>query len=130
MLKSCFGVAESVPHTAKRALAVVPETLTDSEADAEDNDDSDAEEPTPEPEDDKVVLTMQCASGKLQLRIGRDMAFSKMFDIYKMQAGKKGWLPANKAASVKFVFDGDRLSGNETATQLDLDNDDIIEVTW
>ena len=119
-----------MPRLTNRQLVPVPETLTDFEDDDEGDGGSDIGEPTPEPEDDKVVLTLQCAAGKLQLRIGREMAFSKLFDIYKQQASNKGWLTADKSSNVKFVFDGDRLSGNETATQLDLENDDIIEVKW
>ena len=85
----------------------------------------------PDLEDDgKVVLLLQSQQGKISLRISKQAPLSKLFEPYKQQAMQKGWLPSAKAASVKFVFDGDRLSGTETAEGLDCDNSDIIEVKW
>ena len=103
-----------------------PQSPTDSDDDAA----SDTDAPAPEPEDDKVVLSMQSKEGKLNLRIGRQTALSKLFDSYKQQAIKKGWLPAAKATLVRFLWDDDKLSGTETAEGIDCDNNDIIEVRW
>ena len=85
----------------------------------------------PDLEDDgKVVLLLQSQQGKISLRISKQAPLSKLFEPYKQQAIQKGWLPSAKAASVKFTFDGDRLSGTETAEGLDCDNNEIIEVRW
>ena len=109
---------------------------TDEESEGDDEDaaggaDSQEGAPLPELEDDsKVVLLLQSKEGKISLRISKQAALSKLFEPYKQQAIQKGWLPPAKASSVKFAFDGDRLSGTETAEGLDCDNDDIIEVMW
>ena len=55
-----------------------PQSATDSDDDAA----SDTDAPAPEPEDDKIVLSMQSKEGKLNLRIGRQTALSKLFDSY------------------------------------------------
>ncbi|KAL3145515.1 hypothetical protein ABBQ32_003339 [Trebouxia sp. C0010 RCD-2024] len=109
---------------------------TDEDSDAEEQDEyaganSQEAEPLPELEDDsKVVLLLQSKEGKIPLRISKQAALSKLFEPYKQQAIQKGWLPPAKASSVKFTFDGDRLSGTETAEGLDCDDNDIIEVMW
>lgn len=114
------------PITARRPTAQPePHTQTDSEPDSG----SDIDAPLPLV-DDKIVLKMQSKDGQLQLRIGKQTALSKLFESYKQQAIKKGWLPAAKAPSVSFVFDGDTLSGTETAEGADCDHNDIIEVKW
>ena len=64
------------------------------------------------------------------MRISKQAALSKLFEPYKQQAIQKGWLLPAKAASVKFTFEGERLSGTETAEGLDCDDNEIIEVTW
>lgn len=109
----------------------------DEEEDHDHGDDSsignDTQEaaPLPDLEDDsKVVLLMQSKEGKVPIRIGKQAALSKLFEPYKQQAVSKGWLPAAKTSAVMFSFDGDRLSGTETAEGLDLDNDDVIDVKW
>ncbi|DBA84877.1 hypothetical protein WJX77_000302 [Trebouxia sp. C0004] len=84
----------------------------------------------PQTNDDKTVLKMQSKDGKVSLRIGKQVALSKLFEIYKQLAIKKGWLLPEKASAVRFMFDGDNLSGNETVEGLDCDNGDIIEVKW
>ncbi len=118
----------AAPITPRRTLAQPePQPQTDTESDSGSNDG----ESVPEVEDDdKVVLTMQSKEGKLQLRIGRQVGLKKLFDIYKEQAVKKEWLPAAKTSSVRFVWDGDQLTGTETAEDIDCDNGDIIEVKW
>ena len=131
-LTGWFGLAEPGPYIKPRQSAAAPEPQggyesNDSEADGNNEEAS----PEPAPADDgKVVISMQSTKGKLQLRIGQQTALSKLFDLYKQQAIKKSWLPDDKLSSVRFWFDGDRLSGTETASGLDLDNNDIIEVKW
>lgn len=130
--------AEPAPEAISRHTSAKPQPdlQTDEESEADEQDESAGAEsqeaaPLPELEDDnKVVLLLQSKEGRVSLRISKQAALSKLFEPYKQQAIQKGWLLPAKASSVKFEFDGDRLSGTETAEGLDCDDNDIIEVKW
>ncbi len=126
MLACC--ATERAPPIIPRRPTAQPEPQIHSESDNSSGSDDDAA--LPQTDDDKVILKMQSKDGKVSLRIGKQMALSRLFEIYKQQAIQKGWLPPEKASSVRFMFDGDNLSGNETVEGLDCDNGDIIEVKW
>ena len=53
-----------------------------------------------------------------------------LFGAFKAQAKQKGWLSDQDASKVKFVFEGDPLSEDETVEGLDVEGDEIIEVRW
>ena len=121
--------------TAKPQLDLQTDQDSDEDGEEEDHDFAGAASQEaaslPDLEDDgKVVLLLQSQQGKVSLRISKQAPLSKLFELYKQQAIQKGWLPSAKAASAKFEFDGDRLSGTETAEGLDCDNNDIIEARW
>ena len=129
--------AEPQAFTSRHNTAKPPSLQTDEDRhdDEEDNGSAGAASQEaaalPDLEDDgKVVLLLQSKEGKISLRISKQAPLSKLFEPYKQQAIHKGWLPPGKAASVKFIFDGDKLSGTETAEGLDCDNNEIIEVKW
>ena len=60
----------------------------------------------------------------------RQSALSKLFTAYKSKATTRNFLLPADLPSVQFMFDGHILSGTETAEDLDLDDNDIIKVTW
>lgn len=132
--------AEPVLLFPSRRTTAKPQLTDEDNQDDEDGDEEDdgsagaasqeAASPSNVEDDGKVVLLLQSKDGKIPLRISKQAPLSKLFEPYKKQAIQKGWLPSAKAASVKFDFDGDRLSGTETAEGLDCDNDDIIGVMW
>lgn len=121
-------VTERAPTIIPRRPTAQPEPQTHSDSD--NGSGSDDEAALPQTYDDKIVLQMQSKDGKLSLRIGKQVALSRLFEIYKQQAIQKGWLPPGKASAVSFMFDGDNLGGNETVEGLDCDNGDIFEVKW
>ena len=134
---ACFADPPAPNITRHSTAKPEPSFQTDDdERDEEDGsltDDSrnSALSPEAEAEDDgKVVLLLQSREGKISLRISRQAALSKLFEPYKQQAIQKNWLPPAKASCVKFTFDGDTLSGIETAEGLECENNDIIEVNW
>ena len=53
-----------------------------------------------------------------------------LFDAFKGQAKNKGWIQDTQITNMKFVFEGDPLTGNETAESLDLEGGEIVEVRW
>ena len=133
MLWSCAEPA--VPISLRQTSAKpAPEMQSDEEdqSDAEDsNAGSEGDVASPDAADNgKVVLMLQCKEGKMPMRISKQKALSKLFEPFKQHAIQKGWLPNAKAGAVKFMFDGDKIGGSETAEGLDCDNDDIIEVQW
>lgn len=119
---------ERAPPMIHRRPTAQPESQTCSDSDNSSGSDDDAT--LQQTNDGKIVLKMQSKDGKVLLRIGRQMAFSKLFEMYKKLAIQKACLPPEKASAVIFIFDGEDLSGNETAEGLDCDNGDIIEVKW
>lgn len=131
----CGVSAEPAPS--RRTTAKPQLTGEDSYDDDEEDNGSagaasqeEAASPSNVEDDGKVVLLLQSKEGKISLRISKQAPLSKLFEPYKKQAIQKGWLPSAKAPSVRFDFDGDRLSGTETAEGLDCDDNDIIEVKW
>ncbi|DBA89840.1 TPA: hypothetical protein ACH3X2_004704 [Trebouxia sp. C0005] len=121
---------ERAPPIIPRRPTAQPEPQIHTDSDSDNSSGSNDDAALPQADDNKIILKMQSRDGNLSLRIGRQLALSKLFEIYKQQAIQKGWLPPEKASSVRFVFDGDNLSGNETVEGLDCDNGDIIEVKW
>lgn len=121
-------VTERAPPIIPRRPTAQPEPQTHSDSDNDSGSDDDAA--LPQTSDDRIVLQMQSKDGKLSLRIGKQVALCKLFEMYKKLAIQKGWLPPGKASAVSFMFDGDNLDGNETVEGLDCDNDDIFEVKW
>ena len=131
------GFADPPAANIARHTTAKPEPNLQTDDDKKDDEDSnlanDSQDSasSPEAEDDgKVVLLLQSREGKISLRISKQAPLSKLFEPYKQQAIQKNWLPPAKASSVNFTFDGDTLSGTETAEGLDCDNNEIIEVTW
>ncbi len=118
--------------SAERAPPIIPRrpTAQSTHSDSDNGSGSDDDAALPQTHDDKIVLQMQSKDGKLSLRIGKQVALSRLFEIYKQQAIQKGWLPPGKASAISFMFDGDNLDGNETVEGLDCDNGDIFEVKW
>jgi len=127
-LLACCATERAPPIIPRRPTAQ-PEPQIHSDSDNSSGSDDDAA--LPQTNDDKIILKMQSKDGNVSsLRIGKQMALSKLFEMYKKLAIQKGWLPPEKASAVSFMFDGDSLDGNETVEGLDCDNGDIIEVKW
>jgi len=76
----------------------------------------------------KIQLKLRCKPGTVLLKVAYQEGFTKMFDEFKEEAKKKGWLTGDE--TLRFVFDGDVLAGKDTAEGLDLDGDEVIEVQW
>ena len=126
-LLACCATERAPPIIPRRSTAQ-PEPQINSDSDNSSGSDDDAA--VLQTNDGKIVLKMQSKDGKLALRIGKQMALSKLFEMYKKLAIQKGWLPPEKASAVSFMFDGDDLNGNETVEGLDCDDGDIVEVKW
>lgn len=100
---------------------------SDHDPDSDAASESDCDE---EPEEDtRVVLKLQCSKGVLNLRTRTQGAMSNLFAAFKAQAKSKGWIQ-DVQMPMKFVFEGDPLTGKETAESLDLEGDEILEVRW
>lgn len=75
----------------------------------------------------RITLQLQCKHGKARLRVAKTAHLQKVFDKYMQHALKQGWL-SDQGAKVTFMFDGDVLRKDQTAADLDLDDDDVIDV--
>lgn len=62
----------------------------------------------------------QGADGEVFFKIKRDTPLAKLFQSYCDKVGKS-------IGSVRFSFEGDRLSGTDTAAKVGLENDDVID---
>jgi len=69
-------------------------------------------------EDTKDVLK---AEGKGEQHIKRSTPLKKLMEAYCKRQGLS-------QASVRFVFDGNRVQGTETADSLEMDDQDVIDV--
>ncbi|KAG2388663.1 hypothetical protein C9374_000102 [Naegleria lovaniensis] len=54
-------------------------------------------------------------------KIKKSTPLKKLMEAYCKRQGLS-------AASVRFVFDGNRINGNETADELEMDDQDVIDV--
>ena len=67
-------------------------------------------------------ITFKNAEGvEIHFKINKDTKLTKAIDAYCERNGidKK---------SLRFIYDGKRISGDETAKSLEMENDDIIDV--
>ncbi|KAM9305398.1 NFATC2-interacting protein [Gastrophryne carolinensis] len=73
------------------------------------------------PTEDKICLKVQGKDKESQLSVavGKDEPLQSLMDQYKAAMGLTHW--------VCFMFEGQKLKGRNTANQLGLENDDIIE---
>lgn len=110
---------------ANRSQGQAPGQDQDSDAESEAKSDCNEELEV----DKRVILKLQCSNGTLQLRTRTQSALASLFAAFKVQAEGRGWIQDTQIP-MKFVFEGDPLTGNETAESLDLEGDEIIEVQW
>jgi hypothetical protein len=73
-----------------------------------------------------VELVFRCSSGSLKLQVPKEGPLGPAMEQFTAQAVQQGWLAAGKAA--KFKFDGDRVTEEQTPSELDVDDEDIIDV--
>jgi Ubiquitin-2 like Rad60 SUMO-like len=72
-----------------------------------------------------VCRTQHHGDLKLRLRCGDPL--SKLFAVVRAKAEEKGWIPPG--GQLRFEFDGEQLTGNETPSALDMEEEDAIDVT-
>ncbi|GJN18432.1 hypothetical protein PR202_gb05595 [Eleusine coracana subsp. coracana] len=71
---------------------------------------------------EKIVISVQDKDGQQQIRIYKDDKFDKLFKAY----AKKAKL---NPSDLIFVFDGDKIDPTSTPADLDLEDNDMIEVS-
>ncbi|TVU34532.1 hypothetical protein EJB05_16367 [Eragrostis curvula] len=82
----------------------------------------DAPEPQAEKAREKIIISVQDKDGQQQFRIYKDDKFDKLFKAY----AKKAKLNPSDLA---FAFDGERIDPASTPKDLDLEDNDMIEVS-
>ena len=76
--------------------------------------------------DSRVVVTLQTKLGdKLQCRLTADAPFLPMFDHFE-----RGHQDKLLGAQPTFWLDGDKLQGNSTPAELDVEDGTVIDVLW
>lgn len=83
---------------------------------------------SPTEEEQKVQLVVQCKDHKKTMQMSTSKPLQRLFDAWKKFAEEEGWIEAD--TKLRFVFDGDPLSGEETPAELSLEAEDVIEVMW
>ena len=78
---------------------------------------------------DSCTVSLQSGLGVVRVALRSSTRMSMVFSAYKRQAVSIGRLSQQRVSSLQFAFDGDRLSGNETAGELGLVAGDIMKVT-
>jgi hypothetical protein len=76
----------------------------------------------------KVLLQFRLPGDKqvLKLKVPKAAPLQQAMDAFAAAAAERGWVPAG--AAMRYEFDGDRLTGKETAEGNDMDNDDLVDV--
>lgn len=92
--------------------------------------DGEAAEPALEPDLDKIIVKVQ---GKLKdrpvkVRIGKRSHLEKLFNTFMKSAEAMNWFSVG--TPVKFVFDGEVIRPTDTAEDLDIEEDCVIEAHW
>lgn len=80
--------------------------------------------------EEKVVVKVRTKQQEepLKLRIGKAAPFSRMFQAFREAATAKSWILHD--TQLRFVFDGDILTPEGTAEDMDIEDDCVIEVYW
>lgn len=87
---------------------------------------------SPVQEEVKLPLVVQCFINNAVVTNTLQMAASKplqrLFDTWQRFAVGQEWV--TPATNLTFRFDGDVLKGDETPEELDLEGEEVIDVTW
>lgn len=71
---------------------------------------------------------MQCGRGRqIPVVALPNKPLQLAFDKLRQEAVKKGWL-ASDSAQLRFMFDGEQLSGDTTVAQAGMEEDDVVDV--
>lgn len=75
-----------------------------------------------QPNDNSILLQIKSQGNlpELTFKTKLDKQFEKMFDTYYKRSGAA-------QDSIRFIFDGQRLNGNQTPKELDMQDNDIID---
>jgi hypothetical protein len=80
-------------------------------------------------EGSKVQLVFKTKAGQsVKIKVLPSDPLQHAFDRFLEHAKSQGWVAATAEGRVRFVLDGDNLAGRETAEDLDLEDDMMIEV--
>ena len=96
------------------------------DSDGNDTDKEDAEPAVAE----KIIVKIRWA-GKdepVKLRIANNLPFARLFESFSKVGCQKGIF--EEGADLKFVFDGEVIQPEQTAEELDIEDDCVIEVSW
>ena len=87
-------------------------------------------DPQVDPELDKIIVKVQgnTREAPLKLRIGKRSQLEKLFSAFMKRAEQLQWLSVG--TPVKFMFDGEVIRANDTAEELDIEEDCVIEAHW
>jgi hypothetical protein len=73
---------------------------------------------------DKLPLVFQAQGhDKITIRVQRNQPLSQALEICRKYATDQGWGRVSK-----FAFDGENLNGSDTAEDLDMEADDVVDV--
>lgn len=79
---------------------------------------------------DRIRLSCKSATfDALTLRLTRTDPLQKLMATYRKEACRRGWLQ-QPGGNLIFRFDGDNINGSDTAAGLDMEDDDVIDVTF
>lgn len=87
-------------------------------------------DPQLDPELDKIIVKVQgnTKEAPIKLRIGKRSPLEKLFNAFMKRAEELQWLSVG--TPVKFVFDGEVMRPSDTAEELDIEEDCVIEAHW
>ena len=77
----------------------------------------------------KVQLVFRTKAGhSVKINVVPSDPLQHAFDKFLEHAKGQGWVSGNAVGLVRFILDGDKLSGKETAEDMDLEDDMMVEV--
>jgi hypothetical protein len=72
----------------------------------------------------KVPLVFQAQGhDKVTVRVQPSQPLSRAMEAFSSYAAEQGW-----GRAVKFMFDGEKLSGEDSAQDLDMEAEDVVDV--
>ena len=79
---------------------------------------------------EKIVVKIRWAQNEdpLKLRVGTDVALERLFASFQQALQKKGKVEAETV--IRFMFDGEIIQPEQTAEELEIEDDCVIEASW
>lgn len=84
----------------------------------------------PDPELDKIIVKVKAKAQEqsVKLRIGKQQELERLFLAFRKRAEESEWIDGT--TPMTFIFDGEVIRPTDTAEDLEIEEDCVIEAHW